>query len=422
MRLVYKIALTFMLPLLLTLGLWGWLSYHTMERKIHADTDMILKDYSSGIIERKLTGQELPERFNGMYNTYYLREVTPEYASEHPNVSYGEADVHIGSVADLANSRTRTQIFLGPEGKYYELTVSLPVFEQDVLIEHVLSWTIVLFCVLAVSLLLISILVINYNFRPFRALLDWIDGYVPGKLETPVPADTDITEFRQLAMSVQEAVDRFEHEYEERKIFIGNASHELQTPLAAALNRVEMLMDRPDLGDEIGLELSKLHRSISHLIRLNKTLLLLSKIENGQFPEKSLMDMGTLLYDSVSLYNEMYAYKDVQCEIRQSGVLTYNINEQMVSVLVNNLVKNAFVHSQPGSRIVVTVSDSGFSVINPGAASLEGDRLFHRFYHPSGRKEGSTGLGLALAWSVCEHSGLTLSYEFAENSHIFSVF
>ena len=82
MRLVYKIALTFMLPLLLTLGLWGWLSYHTMERKIHADTDMILKDYSSGIIERKLTGQELPERFNGMYNTYYLREVTPEYAAD----------------------------------------------------------------------------------------------------------------------------------------------------------------------------------------------------------------------------------------------------------------------------------------------------------------------------------------------------
>ena len=58
MRLVYKMTLTFVLPLVLTLGLWGWLSYHTMENKIHADTDLILKDYSDNIIMRMLSGKE----------------------------------------------------------------------------------------------------------------------------------------------------------------------------------------------------------------------------------------------------------------------------------------------------------------------------------------------------------------------------
>ena len=42
MKLVYKITLTLILPLVLTLGLWGWFSYRTMSRKIHADTDLIL--------------------------------------------------------------------------------------------------------------------------------------------------------------------------------------------------------------------------------------------------------------------------------------------------------------------------------------------------------------------------------------------
>ena len=65
MRLVYKITLTFAIPLVLTLALWGWLSYRTMEEKIHADTDLILKDYSDDIIIRKLSGKELPESFNG---------------------------------------------------------------------------------------------------------------------------------------------------------------------------------------------------------------------------------------------------------------------------------------------------------------------------------------------------------------------
>ena len=78
MKLVYKIILTLMIPLIVTLGLWGWLSYRTMSEKIHADTDLILKDYSDHIILRLLSGQEMPERFNGVYNTYYIEFLTAE--------------------------------------------------------------------------------------------------------------------------------------------------------------------------------------------------------------------------------------------------------------------------------------------------------------------------------------------------------
>ena len=65
MKLVYRITLSLAVSLVLTLGLWGWLSYRTMSDRIHKDTDMILKEYSDDIIARKLSGAELPERFNG---------------------------------------------------------------------------------------------------------------------------------------------------------------------------------------------------------------------------------------------------------------------------------------------------------------------------------------------------------------------
>ena len=103
MKLVHKVTLTLLIPLVLTLGVWGWFSYSTMSRKIHADTDLILRDYSADIIMRILSGKELPERFNGAYNTYYIENITPEQASESPAVVYGEAEAFLQLVRRIQN-------------------------------------------------------------------------------------------------------------------------------------------------------------------------------------------------------------------------------------------------------------------------------------------------------------------------------
>ena len=58
---------------------------------------------------------------------------------------------------------------------------------------------------------------------------------------------------------------------------------------------------------------------------------------------------------------------------------------------------------------------------NPGEHPLDRSALFRRFYQAGVRKEGSTGLGLALAFSVCERNSLALSYDFTDGTHIFSV-
>ncbi len=421
MRLVYKIILTFMIPLILTLGVWGWFSYRTMADKINKDTDMILKDYSDDIISRLLNGRELPERFNGAYNTYYIEDVSPEYAATHPGVYYGEAEAFLKSQEDFASSRIRRQIFLDGEGRWRQITVSLPTFEQETLVEHVLWWTILLFFCLMIAVLVIGLLVLNYNMRPLNVLLKWIDEYEPGNFSSPCPSDTDIIEFRKLADAVNDAVYRFEHEYEERKIFIGNASHELQTPLAACSNRIEIMLDRIDLNADVAEELVKLHRSLQHLIRLNKTLLLLSKIENGQFPDVTDVDFSQLVADAVELNEEVYSHKSLDVDVKENGRFVCSINEQMASVLVNNLVKNAFVYTVPGEKLKITVEADGFTIANSGETPLDRNGLFRRFYQPSGRREGSTGLGLALAHSVCVRNGLEISYDFSEKMHIFSI-
>lgn len=421
MKLLYKITLTLLVPLSLTIGIWGWLSYRTMSKKIHADTDLILKAYSSDIIMRLLSGKELPERFNGAYNTYYIQSLTPEEAAESPAVEYGEAEAFLKSQEDFASSRIRSQIFQDNEGNFRKITVSLPTFEQDMLIEHVFWWTMLLFIVLLASVLAIGLVLLNYNMKPLYRLLDWIDRYEPGMQGSKVPSDTDIVEFRKLASAIEHAVTRFETQYEERKIFIGNASHELQTPLAVCSNRIEMMLEHPDMTEALAEEMIKVHRSLSGLIRLNKTLLLLSKIENGQFPQTADVDMNALAKESIELHQEIYDHKNISAEIDGEDRFVHRIDEQMASVLIGNLVKNAFLYTPSGGTINVTMWKTGFSISNTGNAPLDKDKVFRRFYQPSGRKEGATGLGLALAYSVCMNNGMDITYDFINDRHIFLI-
>jgi hypothetical protein len=84
---------------------------------------MILKDYSDQIVSRKLSGQEIPDRFNGAYNTYYIKEVSEDYAAENSSPFYGEAEAYIRSQEDFASSRIRRQVFADNDGKYYDHTV-----------------------------------------------------------------------------------------------------------------------------------------------------------------------------------------------------------------------------------------------------------------------------------------------------------
>ena len=370
---------------------------------------------------RFLSGKELPERFNGAYNTYYIQMLTPEEAAESPAVEYGEAEAFLKSQEDFASSRTRSQIFRDNEGNFRRLTVSLPTFEQEVLVEHVFWWTMMLFLVLLISVMVIGIFLMNHNMRPLYRLLEWIDNYEPGTQVAQVPTDTDIVEFRKLSAAVEHAVTRFEAQYEERKIFIGNASHELQTPLAVCSNRIEMMLEHPDMTESLAEELVKVHRSLSGLIKLNKTLLLLSKIENGQFPQTSEVDMNALVADSIGLHQEVYGHKKIEAYVTGEERLIMHIDEQMASVLIGNLVKNAFLYTPEGGSIEIAMSSTGFSISNTGNAPLDKEKVFRRFYQPAGRREGATGLGLALVYSVCINNGIDIRYDYAGGRHIFTL-
>jgi len=85
-----------------------------------------------------------------------------------------------------------------------------------------------------------------------------------------------------------------------------------------------------------------------------------------------------------------------------------------------NLVKNAIIHNQQGGKVTILLSSSFFTIENTSKdTKLPTDKIFERF-SKSRTKKGSTGLGLAIAKTITEVSGLSLSY-FYNGNHVFKV-
>lgn len=420
MKLIYRVVLRLSLFLLPLLALWAALFYFTMVDEINDEADDALDNYSELIIMRMLSGNDLPQNGDGSNNSYLIVPVEKAYADARSHVRYYDAEVYIPEKHETEPARILSTIFRDDEGQYYELRVATPTFEKDDLLTTVLGWSVFLYVILLITVVGLTAWVFHRSMRPLYALLNWLDSYKPGAVVGPVPCDTDITEFRRLSAAAQAAVDRSEEMFEQQKQFIGNASHELQTPLAVLGARMDWMLDNTELSEEQMGEILQMKDTLGRIVRLNKTLLLLTKIDNNQFPESTDVDIAAMLREQKEVYDEMFEERDIQCSMELPETFIVRMNEALASVLVTNLLRNAYRHSAHGARVDVAIRGRMLTVVNDGDAPLDGEHIFERFYQGS-KREGSTGLGLALVKAVADYYGLRVRYDFVDGRHMFSV-
>ncbi len=420
MQFIYRIALRLTAVLLPLMAVWGALFYFTMVDEIRDEADDALEDYSAMIISRILAGEALPQENDGSNNSFEVHAVDSDYAATHPHLSYRDENIYIPDKREKEPARVITSIFHDAAGNYYELTVTTPTFEKVDLFEAVLGWIVVLYVALLVIVLTITMIIFRRGLQPLYDLLHWLDAYRPGGRPERVPNNTDVEEFRRLNVALQQAVDRSEELFERQSQFIGNASHELQTPLAIIGNRVEWLLDSTTITEEEAGELFKIKKTLSRAVRLNKTLLLLTKIDNGQFPESVEVDLVLMIRESAESYGDVYAEREVSVTQSLPAEFKVEMNESLAATLVTNLIKNAFVHSSNGSEVHISIAGRTLTISNAGEEPLDKEHIFERFYQAA-RKEGSTGLGLALVAAVCRYYNLRLEYKFENSKHHFEV-
>lgn len=420
MKLFHLVLWRISLALIVVLTVWAGFFYMAVVEEVNDEVDDTLEDYSEGLIIRALSGEDMPTASNGSNNQYYLYEVSESYAASHPQITYRDEMVFITEKSETEPARVLITIFRTEDERYMELVVYTPTIEKLDLLRAILGWIIFLYVLLLLIILSINIWVFRKNMKPLYVLLKWLDSSQLGKKNEPLENTTKITEFRKLNVATMAFAERGEKLFEQQKTFIGNASHEMQTPLAICRNRLEMLMEDETLTEHQLNELIKTHQTLENLTRMNRSLLLLCKIENGQFADTRSVCLNDILTHYLDDYKEVYAYRNITVTVTTDSSFCVEMNDSLVSVLVTNLLKNSFVHNIDGGFIYIKITANTFEISNTGEKPLDRERIFERFYQGQ-KKEGSTGLGLALVDSICKANHLKIDYTYVENRHIFTI-
>lgn len=421
MKLMHAAVWRLSLVMAVVLTVWAFCFYAAMMEEVDDETDDALEDFAELVIIRSLRGEHVPSAPTGSNNQYYQREVSAEYAASHYPIVYEDREVYIKEKGETEPARVLTYIYRRDDGRYMELKVSAPHIDKEDLRHAIFFWSVFLYAALLVVLIVLNLWIFRRNIRPLYVLLDWLKrsrlGAHNGKLDNP----TNIYEFRLLNEAVRRYSERSERVYEQQKQFIGNASHEMQTPLAVCMNRIDMLVDEEGLSEQQLGELLKVRRTLEGLTRLNRSLLLLYKIDNGQFPETVRVSFNDLLWHYLQDYQTAYAWQHVRVDVQESGVFSVEMNEALAVTLLTNLLKNAYVHNVRDGEIAITLSADALRVANTSdEGPLDASLIFRRFYH-SRRKEGSSGLGLPLVQAICRQYGLSVSYAYEAGRHVFEV-
>lgn len=421
MKLIHNIAVRLSVALLPVIGLWAMVFYFVIVDEINDEADDLLESYSEQLMVRKLSGKELPVTNIMTDGHYSISQVTESYADSQAGMEYYDSDFYISETDENEPARFLKTIFRDREGRCFELIVATPTFEKDDLIGTILWWILALYLILLLTVILIALVVLQKSMRPLYKILDWLNAYTPGKSHSRLSIDTDIHEFRQLEKVTTEATDRSDKAFEKQKQFIGNASHELQTPLAVLGGRIDWMLDNDSLGEESVGELVQMKRELGHIVRLNKTLLLLTKIDNDQFPDQTDVNLSSMVLSQKELYEEIFSSKKISCSVQvPDEPVIIRMNETLASILVTNIIKNAFVHSPEGGTVALTLTENELVVANSGDSPLDQGRIFDRFYQGA-KKDGSTGLGLALAKTIADRNGLRLTYSYENGMHLFRI-
>ena len=421
MKLFNRVLIHLLSGIFIILLGWAVFFYLGIMSEVNDEVDDSLEDYSELIITRSLAGKELPAHDSGSNNQYFLREVDESYVRSHQAISYRDSMIYIKEKNETEPARILTTLFKDKENRHYELSVFTPTIEKRDLQEAIFHLLIALFATLLIAILVINIWVFRRSMKPFYQLLNWLDKYRLGQENEPLDISTYTTEFRKLNETVKRYATHSEEIYRQQKLFIGNASHEIQTPLAVCQNRIEMLMEDESLSEEQLSELAKTYQTLEYVSKLNKSLLLLSKIDNSQFVDSANVCINELVHRYMDDYQEVYDYKEIQITLNEKENFHLQINETLASMLITNLLKNAYVHNNEHGTIQIEIGKDYITFSNSGDLQpLDEKRVFERFYQGK-KKEGTTGLGLAIVAAICRQCSLAVSYRFVNNRHEFHV-
>lgn len=336
------------------------------------------------------------------------------------SISFTSQDIYDSVAAEIVPHRILTAHF-AVKGQYYVIRINTSLVDNDDLIQSIVQVQVILLLLLLGGLFIINRNLSKSIWEPFYNTVQRLRNY---KVENQQPLElssSSVTEFNDLNQSLKDLTERTHQTFISQKEFTENASHEIQTPLAIFQNKLELLMQTSPINEDQAQLMSDLADASQRMNRLNKNLVLLTKIENNQFMEKEAVVVNRVVETMQQQYQPYINAKNITVVLEAGQQLTVNANKTLIEILISNILANAIRHNHEGGIIKVVTQPNNLAIKNSGKhISLDRKKLFKRFQKDS-EDSNSTGLGLAIANKICELNGFSINYTYEEDMHHFII-
>jgi signal transduction histidine kinase len=216
------------------------------------------------------------------------------------------------------------------------------------------------------------------------------------------------------ALLARQATEPIASAFDQMRRFMGDAAHELKTPIAVLRARTDVALQRERAPREYEEILGNVSTEAERLGNLVENMLFLARIDAGQWPiQKAKVSLDDLLLDATKSARALSEGKNIEIALNTSHRATVygdpTLLRQLFMILLDNAVKftpeggKITVTSQRnGRRHFVSIADTGVGI--PASAV---PHVFERFFRADpARSRGGAGLGLSIArWIVDVHRG-----------------
>lgn len=413
MKLITRFILIYLIITVIVLGIGGVLSYFIIKDEIDRELTwefMERIDRVTYLLER---GRKFhPRRDVEGDRNLMVREL--DYSVEE-RVEVGDTLIYSDRL-EQNEQNVKVSAYRNINGSSYYISTYGAMIEPDDITEAVIKTLLWILGMQIIGAIGVGFLVSGRLFKPFRETLEKISNFQLHKKEYVPAKKTGVKEFNDLNRFVEEMTRKAVSDYKNLKEFAENASHELQTPLAIAKGKLELLSETP-LTEEQYKYIESLEKTVKKLSRLSESLALLTKIENHEFQNNETVNLSDLIRDSLEAFTEFIALNNLAVETDIRDNVEIKIHPVLADILWTNLFQNAVRHNVENGEIKIKLNEEKLLISNTGEdPEVEPDQLFERFRKAEQSSE-SIGLGLSIIKRIVDQNHLSIAYTYIEGWH-----
>lgn len=316
----------------------------------------------------------------------------------------------------------------GEEIEYRVLNYSFRIDDQMYLLEVGRSITsiyktakntrnviLVFLALIIITTFLTDVQYTNVILKPLDRITQKLKGISDPAIFDKNPVSTTTSDFRQLDRALTELMENINQLFLKEKEITINISHELLTPVSVLRSKLENLLLRDDIDNDISNKVEESLKTLHRLQGLVNSLLLIARIESHQYLREDSFSIKELLEEIISEINPVAEDSCIKIVNRiENDLLISKANRSLIFSMFYNIVNNAVKHSASSGGILidsfiqnkrfnVTVSDMG-----EGLTEAQMSTLFLRFKMRNKNSGDGTGIGLAIAKTIADFHNIDL--------------